>query len=384
MAETQLLNQVFESQHIKVETFGDLSGVVWLTFGSLELGGPFGEIFIRKRNEGAVAFVPADAHWYQHEDIWGAIEVARELSQGASRRIAYGSSMGGFAALAFAKDLKADLVIAAAPQVSIDQRIVGSFDRRWADKAAQTTFERADARIGIEGEVHLIFDPLHHEDRLNSQMISDSYPCTRHLFPMAGHGVLHTLQRMSLLQPLISSIADGQNSVSEGIYKSYINLRRDRSDYYFALASKLKDRGRFDAALKFYLQALARSPKDHDCYHGLADCLWQTGWRAAAVEADTKCVELMPTIGGHWVRLILRLIDSARVEEAHAVTLKAIELLPNVAEIQNAMSIVYRNLNDLPLSLEHLEKAVSLNPHILPWHDDIRNLRELIASADQP
>src|SRR4051812_18878425 len=115
------MQSLYESDHLSVVGEDRGSATLWVTFAALEAGTAFAESFVAGRRESAVHVIPKHDHWYQVEDIWAALAAARDFAAGAQaqRIITYGSSMGAFAAIAFAKELNADLVIAAAPQVSV-------------------------------------------------------------------------------------------------------------------------------------------------------------------------------------------------------------------------------------------------------------------------
>src|SRR4051794_1872432 len=108
---------------------------VVITFGSYSVTPGFdqpgfGERFLRKNRIDAVHIVPRSNRWYQYTDMPDALAAARARTGGYPLRIAYGSSMGGYAAINFSARLDAQRVIALSPQFSIDPTKMPK-DRRW-------------------------------------------------------------------------------------------------------------------------------------------------------------------------------------------------------------------------------------------------------------
>jgi len=101
----------------------------WVTFSPFQALVPFGLRLFKKRDCRALFIVPRTNEWYQHDEIWDGLKACRRiLDESSVQPIVYGSSMGGFAALAFSHELNARIVIAGSPQISIDPALIGSFD----------------------------------------------------------------------------------------------------------------------------------------------------------------------------------------------------------------------------------------------------------------
>src|SRR5580658_5592563 len=61
----------------------------------------FGEDFFRDRSIDAIHFVSRENDWYQYGEMPDALAAVAELVKGYDRVVAYGSSMGGYAAIRF-------------------------------------------------------------------------------------------------------------------------------------------------------------------------------------------------------------------------------------------------------------------------------------------
>ena len=85
----------------------------------------FGEAFLLKYGIDAVHVVCRGNEWFQYDDLRPALELAAREIGGYENRVAYGLSMGGYAAINFSDWLGVDRVIAIAPQYSITRAACG-------------------------------------------------------------------------------------------------------------------------------------------------------------------------------------------------------------------------------------------------------------------
>ncbi|MDP2193119.1 MAG: hypothetical protein Q8K36_01125, partial [Alphaproteobacteria bacterium] len=81
----------------------------------------FGLPFFQKHQIDSIMVGSFEKMWYQTEEMNSLIDIINNivLSLGYTEIINYGSSMGGFAALAFSKNLSAQKVIAFNPQIDL-------------------------------------------------------------------------------------------------------------------------------------------------------------------------------------------------------------------------------------------------------------------------
>ena len=287
------LRPIYNGKHLDVFSYnpGTESDEFWVTFSSFQTPEPFGLRLFQKRNCRALFVVPRANEWYQHEEIWDALKLCREiLDASLAKPIVYGSSMGGFAALAFSSDLNAHIVIAGSPQVSIAPGIVGSFDTRWSDIGKCLKFVRADCRDGLisDNRVYIVYDSLHKEDRRHAEMLISRPNVDAIPLPVSGHGVLHTLRDLGLVRKLIEALIqeDNQELVSE-IRQEFRIRKRSSFNYYFALADRLMTQKRYQSASTFLRKSIeinpsfqpARKADQSDCPKQVQDPLQQNGFQ---------------------------------------------------------------------------------------------------------
>ena len=126
---------LYASQFTKVEYFwhpnSQIKNIAFVFSPSLnrELeGNKFGGNTFFQNQCDVISFKQVSDLWFQDIPEQLFSEILKLISEkGYIKKIAYGSSMGGFASIAFSKMLKCNLAIAISPQYSIGE----SFDERW-------------------------------------------------------------------------------------------------------------------------------------------------------------------------------------------------------------------------------------------------------------
>lgn len=126
--------------------------------------------------------------WYQNDSIIDCAAEIRAQTAHFGARLSYGTSMGGFAAVAFADQVGADLFLVGSPQVSLSNNYLRKIgERRWG--GYRDAFTKDIIRDGRCRNMHGIvaFDPMHREDRIHAQAI------LRHsrAVPLHCHGTDH-------------------------------------------------------------------------------------------------------------------------------------------------------------------------------------------------
>ena len=144
-------------------TKGEKDTLVGVGFG--------GELLLRNGFD-VVAFKSAKNLWYQNLSAEMLADVENFISNSSisyAKRVAYGSSMGAYAAILFSRALKVDIVLALSPQFEIDQ----PYDQRWQSLAQQIDFKhRIDSNsISDSCKYFVAYDPKN-ADILHIQKLS--------------------------------------------------------------------------------------------------------------------------------------------------------------------------------------------------------------------
>jgi hypothetical protein len=126
--------------------------------------------------------------WYQLEGIDDALNAVRALKRDGDFFLSYGGSMGGYAAVAFADDVAADLFLAVSPQASISRAYMMEInDNRWRNCWPQFTRDRVigQPRKACRGVV--IFDPDHKTDAAHAHAVARHADTHLLVFPGSWH-----------------------------------------------------------------------------------------------------------------------------------------------------------------------------------------------------
>jgi hypothetical protein len=181
-------------------TKGDRDTLVGVGFG--------GELLLRNGFD-VVAFKSAKNLWYQNLSAEMIIEVEKFIDNSSVsyiKRVAYGSSMGAYAAIQFSRALKIDIVLALSPQFEIDQ----PYDQRWQSLAQQIDFQyRIDsAAISDSCKYFVAYDPKN-DDSLHIQKLSlfiDAQRLIKIETPHSGHPSTTYLFETGSIQAIALSV----------------------------------------------------------------------------------------------------------------------------------------------------------------------------------
>lgn len=231
------------------------------------LSGNFGESFLLRRGYDAIHFQTDVNNWYQSPDIEKAIAAARGIIRSYPHCATYGSSMGGYAAVAFSGLLGADTVAAFVPQASpLPEKT--RFERRWMDERAAIVpiMDDLSGQISQTAKIYVAFDPFHLSDRLHANMIRNAAPATSFLhFPLVDHDVLRFIAEAGLQNQIPIDCING--TMDPRAYRNIVRSKRKLSGTYLFFAG-LYARRRKKLALswKYWLRAMDLSSSQLDYY----------------------------------------------------------------------------------------------------------------------
>lgn len=160
----------------------------------------------------AIGFMPRRSLWYPASHTLPAIFASEQYLAKFERRIAYGSSMGGYAALRYGKAVGADTAIAFVPQFSKNPNIVGVFDSRPSVSLFRPELHggmEPNGTTDIPEKSYIMFDPSEKTDLGHAQLFKKEAPHS-HLInmPYCSHGVArvfaNTEKSKSLMETALS------------------------------------------------------------------------------------------------------------------------------------------------------------------------------------
>lgn len=232
--------ELFRSDDLLVRRVTGFGGpVCYVTFDSytdnrtLDRAG-FGEDFFRGRGIDAIHVLSRENRWYQHPELTEALAAIAAATAGYQRAIAYGSSMGGFAALRYGASCGATVGLAFSPQYSVDP-VVAPFDRRWADDVARIAF-RDDADLPVLPVQYTLYDPRDAQDRRHFDLFAARSPTIGVPIPHAGHPIGAYLVETDMMRMLIEQVEGGR--LDHLAYARELRRRRRRSGQYFYILAQ--------------------------------------------------------------------------------------------------------------------------------------------------
>jgi len=184
----------------------------------------------------SVLAIKADHNdWYRESLVHRAITELRDagLFQRYRSVATAGSSMGGFAALAFADLCSARQALAITPQATVDPRRV-PWEARYPYGAQQdwdTPFADAGDGCRATDATCIVVDPFHALDGRHAQLIVASNPRAQLLrVPLVGHVMPVWLLQMDMLKPLMGQL--GNCAIDPSDFHARARARRKLKRYY--------------------------------------------------------------------------------------------------------------------------------------------------------
>ena len=287
--------EVFRSPELAVRAvceFGSPSCVV--TFDSYSddrsLDRPgFGEEFFRSRSIDAIHFVSRENDWYQYPEMPAVTAAVAALVKGYARVVAYGSSMGAYAAIRFGGMAGASVALAISPQFSIDPRCV-RFERRWKydSERIDFTLERTLTAPFVE-TAYVVYDPRD-RDRRHAELFRRRTRVIDAPLANAGHPATGSLAEAGLLSDLVLDVIADRFDVGELARRLSVEQKTTPHFYYVMSLRAASARARVAYAGK----AAAMAPDRFGYVAHHASLLAARGRFAEAEIAFARAAALMP------------------------------------------------------------------------------------------
>jgi tetratricopeptide (TPR) repeat protein len=334
---------LFRSEELAIDFFswgGDSDKNIAITFtpfgtnGEISLDGVgYGGEFLLSNNFDIVAIKSAKNLWYQNlsmENIALAEQFISSYPTKYMKRVGYGSSMGGYAAIQFSRALKLDIVLALSPQFEIDQ----PYDQRWASAAQGIQFQhRIDpTAIANDCKYFIAYDPqtvdVRHVEKIREFISHDQL--VEITTPYAGHPSAYYLAETGQIQELAISVLKNGS-----IGHARVNAHRARSKtYLYELSKRLTLKNKNESALLVIDRALA----------------------------------IDPNVSALLLQKSIVLNNLGRFEAALKVAHEARQKLNNEAHLMASLSVHLVDLQDYSGGLELIEQAISIENNVFEFH----------------
>lgn len=218
---------------------GDTLWVTWGDMGSRETGSTvWGQSLFNKMDVPCLGFVAKGQFWYPEHDTFNLINASAGILSRFSKRISYGFSMGGYAALKFSSRLRSSESLAFSPQFSIEPSLVGDFERDYISRFNPDLH----VGMGIRREDlcptnYVVYDPLYRPDRKHFELImsAESGPMEAVkgiVAPGFGHQSINVVGQTGNAEELLGLVATAWTNVPKEFRKS-LRWRRPLSNFYW-------------------------------------------------------------------------------------------------------------------------------------------------------
>ena len=217
-----------------------------------------GESFFYKRKIPAIYFFARHNHWWQSKEMREAIKILEDfgLRERYDYITTYGLSMGAYGALMYSSALKADRVIALAPQYSVNSQVV-PFETRWQEDREHIDFIFDDMSKGLakNSEIVVFYDPCFEFDKHHVDLLVQHRPIEHYTMSYATHTILRALNDMEIFAQVMEPLFAG--SLNKYQFKSVIRSARKQSPLYLHhLARAAKVNGHPEIASSLFARSV--------------------------------------------------------------------------------------------------------------------------------
>lgn len=293
----------------------------------------WGHSYFKKRNYSVLGVKWKKLDWYRGKDLHSFFRSAafRTFAAQFSRHAWIGTSMGGFAALAFAEVLPGSLIFAQNPQSTLDPGVV-PWEKRYGLGSSQDwsgDFADTAAAPLASRKIYLLYDPLERYDCRHAQRIRGPNVVDLKL-PFGGHGAVKLLPQMNLLSE-ITDLALTE-TLTAGQFAKLVRARRSVPLYYQQMFTQVKTEARKQLVLARGLQLQPRSGEllalaiRHNFLNGKFEAcvaLFSNGADASVIPAEKDalvkaCVGIAMSRLHYPIEQIKKLVGAKDVESAGA------------------------------------------------------------------
>jgi len=189
----------------------------------------FGEEFLIRRGYSIIAVLGRDNRWYQYPEITQALQNIAAVTRDAQKVLAYGSSMGGYAALRFADAVNAGIVLTFSPQYCVNPRAM-PFERRWHGFCTSIDWlPEWNGKLTCRATPLVLYDSRLWQDVVQAAMIARDTPTRRIPLPYAGHPVTPFLHELRLLTDMIPALLEDRFDVQAFQRAAHARRRESRN-----------------------------------------------------------------------------------------------------------------------------------------------------------
>lgn len=320
----------------------------------------FGEAFLQSQGISAIHVMGCNDDWYQYPEMDEACAAVRAAVAGAERVMAYGSSMGGYAALRFAEKIGANAVLALSPQYSIQREHIPE-ETRWQEDAERIAWQQFSHQpITTSAKAVVVLDSKG-PDRWQGFRIAQNPDIAVIDLLHTGHPVTTYLSEVGLLTPIVLKSLNGD---LDPIWLCKESRKLSRSSgIYLALLARSQPAWRLQTGLALARRAVEQSPHDPGTLSALALMLTNTGQLAEAIALHERLLETAGRLPDYLIPYGETLLAAKCARETCAVAEEVVRSMPDSAHIRAWAGHLLWKSGAVPQARLSIQEAVRLSPN---------------------
>lgn len=359
-----------ESLAVRARFHGASGGTLFVTFvpwvatPSLERSG-YGEDYLAQQRIDAVHVITARNDWFQHQDVGEMLTRIQTIASRYDRVVTYGTSMGAYAALNFARPLRADRAIALMPQFSISSREMPA-ETRWRTEASEISFRHhyMDLPLKEGARAFVVHDPYHDLDRAQALRIASTPGCELVPLPLIGHNWIDPV----LLKQMVRMVVEREDRDLPGVIAQAYRERKKSLPSYYVEMVRARPKLNAERKMRIIMRALALAPERAVLHDELAQILSSNGRLHEALYVQRTQTTLRPEDAGLQYRLSETYEKLGLHDETFAASTKAVLLDPNHAYYRHRLASAHLRRGDLDAALTEQHEALRLTPSNGEYH----------------
>jgi Flp pilus assembly protein TadD len=299
-------------------------------------------------------------HWYQSAEIDAVAELVTRRAAG-TRVVTYGSSMGAYAAVNFARLLNADTFIAISPLFDVEPgNALG--EQRWREDWPHTDFSRNLIKAGdCAASKGYVFYDEGSPDRQHAEEIARHTAATLVPLEHGGHPSGFYLNATYKIKRLVAEIA--AESFDEPTFRRDLSVATAETHYPYERQAKILEKdGNLDGAIEQLTTAIEKNDALPRLHVALGNHLLRRGDAEAAERAFARAIEIDPTAPDVHVRLSHAHAAQADHARAVASARRAVAIRPDKPEFHLRLGEWLLANGDLDDAERAMLRAIELKP----------------------
>lgn len=176
---------------------------------------------------------------------------------------------------------------------------------------------------------------------------------------------------LALLGSLLMDTGDGGATEAVELCTKATRLAPNVAQFHHALGTALANLRRFPEAIGAFRRAIQCHRDYADGHAGLGRALASVGQLDEAIASFRTAMTLKPNFAPAYVDLASALRRAGKLDEAVNVATRATEFDPRSGKAHNILGLIYADRHDDARAIQHLERALELQPDLADAHLNI-------------